>query len=357
MLHIIVNGFFLPTKTLTDLSGNYDSSTYKRFPTIGSFNYAIPTSDGGYLAVGWTAISSTFNVVSGKIQSLSPIYYNPDAIHMKVSFQQSSNGGSCATCSPVVGVGQWKTKGLAVKYDSLLHVVWSYTYGTVPYVAGSSNAAFYEGGQINHAVECSGGGYIRAGSSGVSGAWYKKINANGMIKEEYTVFTPASGTGVNAMVKTIEAGAEVYYLAGNDDTNNRVYISKVNASGTILWTVYRDPSGQHDDLNSLDLSMDGNLYISRLSSTNNSNPALANYGFIYKINSSTQSDIYSYIETIQTQADDKSYHLTATSDGGCAIVSTVLRTPLSCSINLPQNYLDTGGSPYTTVLCNISGAL
>jgi hypothetical protein len=327
--HIIVRGLDMPSIALPDLNGDIDSSVYKKFPTIGEFNNAIPTKDGGYLAVGWTTISSKFNAVNGQVQGLSHFLYNPDTIHSPVNFDQAGNGGSCAYPS---STNLWKS--LVVKYDSLLHEQWSYVYGTVAFAAGPTNPAHLESSEVHQAAECLGGGYIIVGGSGTNGSFYKKINPNGMIKWEFTHV----GNRANAVVRDTSGGTEYYYIAGNDFFNSRCFVSKINTSGTVLWTIYRDPYGAGtEELFSIDLAADGNLYIAGTSTDN--------HGWIYKINKGTQADLYSYIDAVPLQASDLRYHLTATSDGGCAIISTVLVHPLSCTIDVFRNYTDAGGSP------------
>ncbi len=145
-----------------------------------------------------------------------------------------------------------------------------------------------------------------------------------------------SFTFVKSIVKTIEGGNEVYYMGGDDytgGTGGRGFVIKVDASGTVLWTSYIDGAGE-DVVSSVDLSSDGNLFVSGLSSFIKYSYG---YGFIYKFNTSGTS-LTSFSESFPSQADDLRYSLKATSDGGCAVLSTVMRYPIGCSFTIPQGY-------------------
>ncbi len=325
---IIVPGVFMPAITLMDLNGNHSPSDYKRFETHGEFKGAFPTSDGGYLGYGYTFYSSKLNFSGGAIVGISPIYYNPAIGQPLVSFETADNGGNMINFPWLFG------KALIVKYNSNLGVEWYYTYGSKNYVAGPGNPAYSMGTEATYAMECD-GGYIIGGGDNTIGAWFKKIDYNGNILWSNQL----AGGNITHMARTIENGNETFYMSGSYDFSS-VYLSKVSATGTELWTIVEDPSptiSTHDIVCGLEIANDGNIYIGGVADLVGGKGT----GYIYKFNFETGSTIHSFIEPFECVAQDLRYSITATSDGGCAVVGTIIKDPVECIFSVPQNYIGT----------------
>ncbi|MDB5274668.1 MAG: hypothetical protein JWO58_3035 [Chitinophagaceae bacterium] len=327
-------GTFAPFIGLSDLSGNHNPSDLKSMPFSGVFYGVTSTSDGGYLAVGTSLMSSSFVTnSSGALTGLVPIVYNPTTL----------NHTSTLTDGTCTWGGQGKA--LVIKLNADLSINWSYLYGMQPYTSGSSTPS--EDAVAFNVAESASGGYIICGHSDYGGKsdYVMKLDVNGYITWQQTVATSTEGDKFdirNDFTTHVESGTEYIYAAGTDisnPSNAQFYISKLNAStGATVWSTpiaYIDPSTSgYDNICNIDVATNGDLLVSGLSDRGGASPDKdgQGYGYIGRLSSSSGSLIVGYQESFLTQASDMKYLVCATSDNGCAVTTTVISNSLSsCS--------------------------
>ena len=199
-------------------------------------NSVQPTSDGGYIAAGWTA---TFGAGRGDFWVLK-LYpdgniqwqkaYGGGAADCAYSIQETADGGYI-----VSGVGSFGTGGddfWVLKLDSTGEVQWQKSYGG----NGQESACFIQ--------ETTDGGYILAGTSKSLGAglrncdfWLLKLGSSGNIQWQKGY----GGSGDDRLYSVQETTDEGYIIAGTTNSfgtginNYDFWVLKLGAEGNVQW--------------------------------------------------------------------------------------------------------------------------
>jgi hypothetical protein len=265
------------------------------------------TSDGGYIAGGWTYSYEAGGVNSFiiKLNSLGNIEWSKaiggssdDEIY---SISQTSDGGYIAVGNTLsYGAGSWDA--FIIKLNSLGNIEWFKTIG------GSSSDSIYSISQTSD------GGYIAGGwtlnyGAGSWDAFIIKLNSSGNIE-----WSKAIGGSDYDYIYSISQTSDGGYIAGGRTLNYGAgswdaFIIKLNSSGNIEWSKAIGGS-DYDYIYSISQTSDGGYIVGG---------STQSYGagnwdaFIIKLNSSGNIE---WSKAIGGSNIDEIASIFPTSDGG-----------------------------------------
>jgi hypothetical protein len=274
------------------------------------------TTDGGYIAVGYTytfgpgAPGYYANVYLIKTDSLGDTlwtraYGGSKEDDRGLSVAQTSDGGYIAVGWTECFGPDWIDLYL-IKTDAQGDTLWTRVFGGADVNEGCSVQQTWDGG------------YIIAGRGGSgSGAWLIKTGAQGGVV--WTRNYAGRGTG-NSVLQTTDGG---YLLAGGSDRvpygDYDVYLVKTDSLGDTLWT--RAYGGvEYDGAASVEQTTDGGyIVVGYTYSFGVVHPY--RYADVYLIRTDAQGDTL-WTRTYGGTRDDGGNSVQPTADGGCVVAGT-----------------------------------
>jgi hypothetical protein len=273
------------------------------------------TSDGGYIAGGFTYSYGTGgDAFIIKLNSSGNIEWSKAIGDLGISFiSQTSDGGYIAggnTSS--YGAGNWDA--FIIKLNSSGNIQWSKTIGGSSYDVIASISQASDGGYIAGGYTQS---YVSVGSEG--DAFIIKLNSSGNIEwskvigglyDDYIDFIYQTSDG-----GYIAVGGTVSYGAGNNDG----LIVKLNSSGNMEWSKTIGGIGEEEATHILQILSDGYIVVGVI----NTYGAGDFDGFIAKLDSSGNISNCSNIQSVNPQISSISPTVTSPSPTVNSISPTV----------------------------------
>ncbi len=238
-----INGYVIKTNE----NGNVTWAT-----EFGNFNYydnlqsAAQTTDGGYIATGWTGSygAGSSDVWLIKINSQGIEEWNhtfgSTGLDGGNHVQQTNDGGYIVT-------GLYESTGgntnlFLLKTDINGDEEWSQIFGGAQYEEGSFVQQTIDGGYVIT-------GYTSSSGAGEGDIWLIKTDDSGNIEWDYCFGGAANDLG-HSVQQTTDGG---YFIAGeytNPDTQiTDMYLIKTDADGIEEWSDIIDNAGKEDVAN------------------------------------------------------------------------------------------------------------
>ncbi len=270
------------------------------------FYKAKPTSDGGYIACGYTksvtGVSDDILYVklnsSGQMQWAKT--YGNTGKERAQDVVETSDGYT------IVG---YSTSPPAQYYDAL--IIHTDFNGDILWTKLVGNSNYDDANTIKVLAD---GGYILGGQSAGAGGldqFLIRMKADGD-----TLWTKRFGTPGTDNIECLILVSDGFILAGNTSTaatGDDGYLVKTDTSGNVIWTKVFGGSDQ-DDFHSVDQTNDGGFILGgTTSSSGRANPNM----WLFKTAANGDS---SWAETFGGDNHDHGYCAISTSDGGYAFV-------------------------------------
>lgn len=298
----------------------------------------VPTSDGGYLTIGYTrstdgsAIGNHGNddILAIKLNSSGEIVWNKilggSSLERVFKAKQTSDGGYIICGFTYSNDGDitfnyGSQDAWVVKLDATGNLVWQKTYG------GTSTETAYDvletsDGYIVSCETYSNNGNV-TGNHGTTDAWLIKINASGTLVWQKTY----GGSGFDNAVNIQYTSDGGYVFAGITNSNNGdvsgnhsttsfdYWVVKISSTGTLLWQKCFGGSS-NDEATSIEQTTDGGYIVSGYTSSSNGDVNQF-YGskdyWILKLNS---NGTIQWKKTYGGSLEDYAYKIRQTTDGG-----------------------------------------
>lgn len=349
--HTIQNGclntsLHSPNCTEMETPGNVTGSTYGtigklslqgklewiKYYNEGELNSVIQTSDGGFLAVGYTKSTHDKNG--------TPLAYNPESITSSQYFIPNTH------CNETVFN---KRHATVIKTDSQGNVIWNYLYGFVDYTIDNGISAYVKTSKAFDVIETSNGYKIvgdaeTTNNTGKAYVFVFDIDFNGLYQGGNlyyynanlggTAFAIAKNPNGNGYVITGKQEEYIGTLPYNQSYTIKAFARMIESSNNwYKYWPYVTVSGNNIDAISFDITFNnaGNIIWPVID--NCSNCKYYNYDRfgdlkIFVLNPSNGTDVVlPPIDLGQVRAFDLKAGVTATNDGSFAVVSTKRTVP------------------------------
>jgi nitrous oxidase accessory protein NosD/predicted secreted protein len=281
----------------------------------------IQTGDGGYALVGWT---TSYGANPSSYEGQSAWLVKTDA-YGNVLWNRTYDGNGFASIIQTNDGGyalagsSWnQTRGACdlyvVKTDANGNTQWNLTY--IP----DNSAGSLDWGCAYSIIQTSDGGYMIAGSirhhpdhpTGDWDGWLVKLNANGTVAWNKPYGTDADD-GAHDVIQTSDGG---YVFVGTTDANygspGMVWLAKVDANGSQLWTRAFGGSENQDGW-SIAKTPDGGYIIG----ASTSSFGAGGWDFWLIKTDSNGTELWN--KTYGGTNDDYAWSVIATNDGGYAL--------------------------------------
>ncbi len=231
----------------TDQNGNVSwTSEFGNFDYYDNLQSASQTTDGGYIATGWTGSygAGSSDIWLIKMDSTGIETWNHTfggtGLDGGNHVQQTSDGGFILT--GMVELTGGNTDLVLLKTDENGNEEWTQYYGASGYEEGSSVQQTTDGGYIITGITDSVG-------SGQGDIWLIKTDSSGNTVWDYTFGGPANDQA-HSVQQTTDGG---YFIAG-EYTNSTtqvtdMYLIKTDGNGIEQWSDIVDNQGKEDVAN------------------------------------------------------------------------------------------------------------
>ena len=313
----------------TDAAGNVLWSRYEDIDSSDEPRYIAPTSDGGFIEVGYVKTTTTSGTAGEdvfliKIDSTGNILWNrtygapPPYEERGYSVQQTSDGGFIIT-------GYTRSEGMGrsnlwlIKTDSSGNIVWDKVYW--------DSVKYNEGNAVR---QTSDGGYIIVGHTVSevdlrSSLWLFKTDSSGNYLWSKT-FRVDSAEGYSVQ-QTSDGGYIISGSVWGSGAGGDIWLIKTDSSGNVIWDVtYTSTASSW---------FDGSLYI-----TTDGGYVILGYskGEIYLMKTDSKGNIL----CDKTLGAGTASSFIPTSDGGYAITGTAEDDVLLIKIKVIINSSNSG---------------
>jgi hypothetical protein len=231
----------------TNGDGNISwTSEFGNFDYYDNLQDASQTSDGGYIAVGWTSSygAGSADIWLIKMNSEGTEEWNhtfgSTGLDGGNHVQQTTDGGFIVT--GMIELTGGNSNLLLLKTDANGNEEWTQTFGGSDYEEGSSVQQTTDGGYILTGLTYSAG-------AGEGDIWLIKTDSDGNVEWQYT-FGGTAYDQAHSVQQTIDGG---YFIAGeytNPSTlTPDMYLIKTDENGLEEWSDIIDNEGKEDVAN------------------------------------------------------------------------------------------------------------
>ena len=231
----------------TDGDGNISwTSEFGNFDYYDNLQDASQTSDGGYIAVGWTSSYGAgsadiwlIKMNSGGVEEWNRTF-GGTGLDGGNHVQQTTDGGFIIT--GMIELTGGNSNLILLKTDANGNEDWTQTFGGSEYEEGSFVQQTMDGGYIITGITTS----VGAGEGDI---WLIKTDSNGNVEWDYT-FGGTANDQAHSVQQTTDGG---YFIAGeytNPSTQvPDMYVIKTDENGLEEWSDIIDNEGKEDVAN------------------------------------------------------------------------------------------------------------